>query len=247
MKKEEIKKGTKKKRNDKKFNKLIITMVIGLALILITIVVVFTVLAYVLPKNAGNMQLAKPIIYIYPEKEIELTIKVGYPNKLSCSYPTYNDGWKVLAKPDRTLIDMTTGRELYSLYWEGKGTIPTDMLDGFVVKGSDVKSFLEEKLEILGLTDKEAQEFIIYWLPKLQNNKYNYIRFASLDEINEYMPLEFSVMPDTVIRVLMQYKSFDYEIEVEEQKLDTPTREGFTVVEWGGTEIPLVNIKYMKK
>lgn len=237
MKKEEIKKENKKKMDDKKFNKLIITMIIGLVLILITIIAIVVVLAYLLPMNVVDAPLAKPIIYIYPEEEIELTIKVGYPNNLTCTYPTYNDGWNVLAKPDGTLIDMNTGRELYSLYWEGQGTIPTDMLEGFVVKGSEVKSFLEEKLELLGLTDKEAQEFIIYWLPKFQNNKYNYIRFATVDEINECMPLEISVTPDTVIRVLMQYKAFDYEIEVEEQKLETPKREGFTVVEWGGTEI----------
>ena len=48
------------------------------------------------------------------------------------------------------------------------------MKTGFVVEGKDTIKFLEEKLKQLGLTDKEADEFIIYWLPKLENNKYNY-------------------------------------------------------------------------
>lgn len=48
---------------------------------------------------------------------------------------------------------------------------------------------MEEKLAILGLNDREAEEFIIYWLPKLQENEYNYTIFASMDEINENMPL----------------------------------------------------------
>ena len=51
------------------------------------------------------------------------------------------------------------------------------------------------------------------------------------------MPLEFSVEPDTIIRVLMEYKPLDEYINVKEQELITPDREGFTVVEWGGLEI----------
>ena len=58
-----------------------------------------------------------------------------------------------------------------------------------------------------------------------------------MDEINKNMPLEFSVKPDTIIRVLMQYKALDNYIEVKEQKLETPERTGFVAVEWGGTEI----------
>ena len=39
------------------------------------------------------------------------------------------------------------------------------------------------------------------------------------------------------VRILMQYKALDSEIEVKEQQLSTPERKGFTVVEWGGTEL----------
>lgn len=179
----------------------------------------------------------KPIIYLYPEKETEITVKLGYKDKLLVSYPKYVDGWRVIAKPDGTLIDKDTGRVLYSLYWEGKHTEPINMNEGFIVKGSDSIKFLEEKLTILGLNDKEAEEFIIYWLPKLQENKYNYIRFADIEEINKNMPLEFSEEPDTIIRVLMQFKALDKPIEVKEQKLKTPNRVGFVVVEWGGSII----------
>ena len=179
----------------------------------------------------------KPIIYLYPEEEIDVTVKLGYKDKLLVSYPKYVDGWKITAKPDGTLIDKETGRVLYSLYWEGKHTEPIKLDEGFIVKGSESIEFLEEKLAILGLNDKEAEEFIIYWLPKLQENKYNYIRFADIDEINKNMPLEFSKEPDTIIRVLMQYKALDKPIKVKEQKLETPNRVGFVVVEWGGSII----------
>ncbi len=189
----------------------------------------------------GNVPatLAKPIIYLYPEEETELTVYLGRPDIISCSYPKYNseNGWNIIAKPDGTLIDKNNNRELYSLYWEGEEFIDISIEDGFVIKGEKSIEFLEEKLAVLGLNEKESEEFIIYWLPKLEKNKYNYIRFANIDEINERMPLDFSVQPDTTIRVLMEFKPLNEYIEVQEQELTTPNRTGFVVVEWGGMEI----------
>ena len=75
----------------------------------------------------------------------------------------------------------------------------------------------------------------MYWLPKLQDNKYNYIRFATIDEINEGMPLEITPKPDNVIRVLMEFKPLDSYIEIKPQEIVTPKRDGFTVVVWGGS------------
>ncbi len=133
---------------------------------------------------------------------------------------------------------METKRELYSLYWEGKNCDYGMTNEGFIVEGSNTAEFLEEKLAILGLNARESEEFIIYWLPKMQDNKYNYIRFASMDEINNYMPLDVNPQPDTVIRVLMLYKPLENPIDINEQKLDSaPTRDGFTLVEWGGSQV----------
>ena len=144
----------------------------------------------------------------------------------------------MLASPDGTLVDQMNGKKLYSLYYECENKLDFQMEeDGFVVKGEDSAAFLEEKLEVLGLNYKEAEEFIIYWLPKLEANKYNYIRFATLVEIEENMPLSVSGNPDSVIRVIMEYKGLEQPIKVKEQNLTTPERTGFTVVEWGGMEL----------
>lgn len=187
---------------------------------------------------ASNMDSKKPIIYLYPEEETNVSVELPEDDRLLVSYPKYEESWKVLAKENGDLVDLETGRNLYSLYYENKNVVDFKVeKEGFVVKGEDTAKFLEEKLEILGLNEREAEEFIIYWLPKLEENKYNYIRFASVEEIEENMPLEISPKPDTTIRVLMTYKGLDRKIEVEEQKLETPKREGFVAVEWGGTEI----------
>ncbi len=185
-----------------------------------------------------DVETLKPIIYLYPTEDTEVSVELGYPENITVSYPEYKEGWKVLAKTDGTLIDLETNRSLYSLYYEGISAISYEVTDeGFVVKGEDVAEFLEEKLAILGLTEREAEEFIIYWLPKLQENEYNYIRFATAEEIEETMPLTIEPNPDTIIRVLMIYKGLDEPIEVQEQELETPERTGFVAVEWGGAEI----------
>ena len=180
----------------------------------------------------------KPIIYIYPTKTTEVEVKLGNPEHLSCTYPKYENGWKVTANPDGSLIDRITGRKLYALYWEGNN-IPKNinMLEGFCIKGEDTVEFLEEKLSILGLSDREAEEFIVYWLPKMEDNKYNFIRFETMEEQENAMPLEITPKPDNVIRIMMDWKAIDEKIEVEEQEFTTPSREGYTVVEWGGSEI----------
>lgn len=180
---------------------------------------------------------SKPIIYLYPKYNEEITVKLGCPEKITCSYPKYEEEWKVEANPDGTLKDKKTGKVLYSLYWEGQGITKNNMQEGFIVQGEKSSEFLEEKLSILGLTEREAEEFIIYWLPKLETNKYNYIRFATIDEINENMPLEINPNPDTIIRVLMTFKGLENPIDIQEQRLETPERTGFVAVEWGGTEI----------
>ena len=179
----------------------------------------------------------KPIIYLYPEEEMNITVKLGRPQDILVSYPEYEGEWNVLARPDGSLVDLDTGRNLYALYYEGRYTANNNMEEGFVVKGSDTISFLEEKLEILGLNEREAEEFIVYWLPKMQDNNYNYIYFMDIDEINEVMPLYISEEPDTLIRILMQFKPLNEYMEVKEQELEKVDRNGFVVVEWGGTEL----------
>ena len=179
----------------------------------------------------------KPIIYLYPEKEMDVEVKLGSINNIITIYPKYNDGWKVKAYPSGKLIDQNTGRELYSLYWEGKNYPAKVTSEGFVVKGDETANFLEKKLEILGLTEREAEEFIIYWLPQMEHNKYNYIRFETKKEIDNYMPLEINPKPDVVIRILMEFMQLDEKINVKEQKLTKVERRGFTVVEWGGSKL----------
>ena len=179
----------------------------------------------------------KPMIYLYPEREQSVEVKLDSPERLTVSYPSYVDSWNVVAKPDGTLKDKD-GRELYGLYYE---SLPkTDFKvenEGFIIKKEDSAKFLEEKLKTLGLNEKEAEEFIVYWLPKMNEKKYNYVRFASDEEIENNMKLSISPKPDTTIRIWMILKPLDEKIEVTEQKINPVKRSGFVAVEWGGIKL----------
>ena len=177
----------------------------------------------------------KPVIYLYPTENMDVTVKLDINGDLTCTYPAYNDGWMVTASPDGTLTD-ENGREYYCLYWEGETHAQYDFSRGFCVKGEDTAAFLEDALAKLGLNRREANEFIVFWLPLMQENPYNIISFQT-DVYTESAKLTVTPTPDTVIRVFMAYKSADNYVEIEAQELTAPAREGFTVIEWGGTEV----------
>lgn len=177
----------------------------------------------------------KPVIYLYPEQETDVSVKLDLTGKLTCTYPEYKDGWKVTAAPDGTLTD-AKGQIYNYLYWEGETYTNYDLSKGFCVKGKDTAKFLEDALENLGLNRKEANEFIVYWLPLMQDNPYNIISFQT-DSYTDAAKLNITPSPDTLIRVFMTWQSTDKYLDLPEQQLSAPERNGFTVVEWGGTEI----------
>lgn len=177
---------------------------------------------------------AKPVIYLYPEKPTDVTVKVDYKGEFSYTYPAYNGGWQVTAYPDGRLVNKEDGGEYYYLFWEGNANARWRFDEGFVVKGSETEQFLRSTLSSLGLTPREYNDFIVYWLPQMQHNPYNLVTFAT-DEYEALAPLTVTPAPDSILRVHMVYKPLEKPIELPEQKLTPFVRKGFTVVEWGGS------------
>ena len=183
----------------------------------------------------GSNTSAKPVIYLYPETETEVTVKLDFDGTITSAYPAYEDGWTVTARPDGTLTD-DQGRQYYCLFWEGVSRTEYDFSTGFCVPGKDTAEFLEQALSQLGLTDREADEFIIYWLPRMEGNAYNLISFQT-DAYTDSAALAIDPEPDTLIRVFMAWKGLEKTVDVPEQPLNAVERNGFAVMEWGGAEI----------
>lgn len=127
----------------------------------------------VITKNGAEL---KPVIYLYPEKQMNISVKLNYKGDLLYTYPIYEGGWNVTTYPNGDIIH--NGKEYSYLFWEGYSGKNWNIDEGFIVEGKDIVPFLQEKLGYMGLTPKEYNEFIAFWMPILQDNEYNQICFS---------------------------------------------------------------------
>ena len=178
---------------------------------------------------------AKPVIYLYPEQETTVSVSLDYAGTLTATYPAYENGWTVTAEPDGTLYD-ENGDEYSYLFWEGENNADYGVSKGFCVARADTADFLREKLAEIGLTPREYNEFIVYWLPKMQDNPYNLISFQS-EAYTDAAKLDIDPTPDSVLRVFMAWKPLHKAQNIKPQTFAPFARDGFTVVEWGGCEV----------
>ena len=200
-------------------------------------------------KNGNHEVLdEKPVVYVYPEEEQGLTMTIDVKGTLDMVYPAperqvqteegTRASWTISAAPDGTLTD-ASGRSYPYVFWEGPVRQDTPEW-GFIVAREDAVPFLEEKLGQLGLSDKEAADFITYWAPRIRANEYTFVSFDA-SSYAQQVTYSFAdeagnqVVPDTFIRVFMTIRAADANEEVTPQVFGpTPTRSGFTAVEWGG-------------
>ena len=197
-----------------------------------------------------GLSVDKPNIYLYPEEEQEVNVSLKLINaEMLCMWPSANEiektsyNWNVTADKNGKIHD-NEGNEYSYLFWEATGYGDGNFEKGFCVKGSETGEFLREKLTEIGLTPAEYNEFIVYWLPKMQNNEYNIIRFDGLDVNDEYnqnyvlnVTDKNGNKADSMLRVMMVWEASENYVDIEPQEFETFERNGFTVVEWGGTEI----------
>ncbi|MDR1020119.1 MAG: hypothetical protein LBL73_05115 [Synergistaceae bacterium] len=193
----------------------------------------FCVIIIVMYKTL-SMGSCKPVIYLYPESPVDVTVRLDYNGTLEHTYPKYDDGWRVTAYPDGTLINHDDGLEYSYLFWDGKTKVKYDFSSGFVVRGADTAVFLREKLAHIGLTPREYNEFIVYWLPLMEKNRYNLISFQGTAYTDNAV-LSIDPEPDSALRVFMAFRPLMAPIDVPPQELTPFERKGFTVVEWGGS------------
>lgn len=188
-----------------------------------------------------NPETAKPVIYLYPEQETKVNVQLDFNGTLTSTYPTLPpEGWSVTAQPDGTLTD-EEGRSYRYLFWEGAADVDWKQDSGFLVKAEDAREFLEESLTQLGLNELEQNDFITYWLPKLEKNGESFVTFAA-EQYTDNAILTVTPQPDSVLRVQMLISKVDDSNraafqKLPEQELPRFEREGFVLVEWGGTDL----------
>jgi len=178
-------------------------------------------------------EMCKPVVYLYPPKDTDVSVKVTPNGGMSFSNPLYNDGWNVLARPNGRLTN-SDNKDYDYLFWEGIGINLPWPNEGFVVKKSELKNFFHDSLAKLSLNETEIKDFDDYWIERLQGSDYWQISFIDQSDFEKIAPLNVSPAPDTVIRAMMYAKPLAKPIDIPLQILKGKARVGFTVVEWGG-------------
>ncbi len=177
----------------------------------------------------------KPVIYLYPPKTTNVSVQVKPEGGLSYSDPAYNTGWQVTAEPNGQLTNLADGQTYPYLFWEGRGGLYEKPTKGWVIDRAEVNQFLREQLQVQGLVGQEIEDFMEFWLPRMQAKPYYFISFYGTRVMDQLAPLTIEPKPDTVIRLLMDFTPLDQPISVKPYAMPkAPTREGFTVIEWGG-------------
>lgn len=191
-------------------------------------------------KAEQQIILEKPVIYLYPTEKKAIDIKLDLKGELLTTFPKYEQSWDVIAEPNGQIFDKKTNRYYSSLFWDGTIDFPSAHYkydDGFIVSKDNLTEFLIKKLDHIGLNNQETNEFIQYWLPILERNKYNFIHFLVNEECNEIATLNVNPKPETSIRIYMEFYGLENRTIIKEQQLPKTERKGFTIVEWGGADV----------
>jgi len=190
--------------------------------------------------NPNPVIIHKPVIYIYPISDQFTNINHEYLGEITFTYPEYGNGWRVLAKPDGTLLNLIDSTIHRYLFWEGISHASFNKFqrtNGFIVKSRDIIPFLEKTLKKLGLNAIESNDFITFWAPRMMIKDRSFIHFLINDNIRNTSFLQITPKPETLIRIFMEYSHSIPDTPIKEQSLPTLQREGYTIIEWGGTEL----------
>ena len=204
----------------------------------------------------------KPAIYLYPEKETEMNVRLNVDGEITVSDPLYGDyGWNVKAYPDGKIELISQNSNLKTITHNSKLTgsiqLPTTNLQtpnvypylyyeadvtgvtlpkaGWVVKNSNLKTQISKIMKDIGFNGQEISDFLSYWLPRLTEKPYYFVSLMPEEMINRKETLFFSQTPDTLIRARFVFEGLNLPTFVTPLSIPKHTRSGFTVTDWGGT------------
>lgn len=180
-------------------------------------------------------EMAEPLVYLYAPQPTRVRIDVGENVELIAADPPYEAGWSVRTRADGQLDDLSSGRVISSVFWEGRSSLLPEPRTGFVVAADEVRGKLEEVLPKLGLAAREVTDFVEYWAPRLQAAPYYRLSFLDPRLVDRMAPLLLSPAPDVSVRVHMDAKPLARREKIAAPSFaPVPERRGLVLVEWSG-------------
>jgi len=206
-------------------NKILMWILISIGIIVLAITG-YVIYVYLTSINTIDK---KPAVYLYPTENSQISVQVNINGKMIADTPNYENGWNVFVTKEGIIEN-----QYDYLFYEAKLNkvdIPTK---GWIVQYSELNQWFDINLKELGLNEKEKNQFKKYWLNELPKANYYEIKLLSQEFLNNNMNLIIKPEPDTKIRINFLFKPLKKSYKIENPKITTPIRNGFTVVEWGG-------------
>lgn len=181
--------------------------------------------------NVTREAVLKPNIYLYSDEDKTLDVELYYEESITASIPKYvpQKGWNANIKNGSL-----NGDEGFLFY---EAMLPNSYYQkntGWLVRGENMRADILLILDQYGFSKKEKQDFLEYWVPKLDYSK-NYI-FYNQDTRIVNMVIPISITPElkNSYRIWFYIKEYSGESYTIPQNIDRITDRSDTVVEWGG-------------
>ncbi|MBI3135516.1 MAG: hypothetical protein HYZ14_12640 [Bacteroidetes bacterium] len=196
------------------------------------------------------MNVDKPVIYLYSDQMLNARVQFASRGAVTFTYPEYNESWNVQVS-SAGLKDTASGKSYPYLFWEAETSELDFKFDGaaleaFVIKTDTVVSFLESSLTAMGLNQTEQTDFITFWAPRMVAQPYALVQFLTGDDYAEKIStLQVTPKPDKLLRVFMLFSPLatdQFAMTITKPVFESFDRSGFTVVEWGGSQLPSLQI-----
>lgn len=207
------------KSTTRRLIKIIVGTIIGIA--------IFIAISFVILASLSGAR--KPAIYLYPTEDSFVNVQLEINGIITKTIPRHNNGWSVFVTKDGLIED-----QYDYLFYEALLRNVKLPETGWVVRSEDLSQWFDINLDKLGLNNREKTQFIEYWLKELPSASYYEIKLLEEAFLDENMRLNISPKPDTIIRLIFNFRPLKKSIQIPEPIIITPQREGFTVVEWGG-------------
>ncbi len=175
----------------------------------------------------------KPNLYLYPPEAMEVDIALAFPagGRVTESDPPYAGGWSAVVQPDGSF-----GSGYDYFFYEAE--VPDDWQrdEGWLVEKGNLEAFLRQNLAEYGFRGREIEDFIDYWLPRLEElSEPQFLIYPQLNaRLDPLIELKIDPAPDSFLRLLYVIENVDPLFAlVSPPVIPEFRRGGFTAVEWG--------------
>lgn len=182
-------------------------------------------------KDTAMMEVVKkPAIYLYPEKETRVDVRLGPKGRITRTIPAYRGKWSVTVTSDGRI-----DRRYRYLFYEAALMNPiAQPEEGWCVRRGDLRRWMDSRLRGFGLSRQETKDFRAYWEKHLPKSNCWIIRLIRPEVVDDQLALNIQPRPQSLLRVILYFTPSEAMVKLAEPEPFRFERKGFTVVEWGG-------------